>query len=427
MDGTAQQADAAQRSYSNAVIATDPPYYDNIGYSDLSDFFYIWLRRSLRDVHPALFASMLVPKAEELVANPYRHGGREGAESFFEAGFEHVFAHAREEASDDFPITVFYAFKQSELATEGLSNTGWATILEGMIRGGWSITATWPVRTERSGRMIAIGTSALASSVVLALRPRHADAGQTSRRGFIAALKRELPGALEEMRQGAIAPVDLAQATIGPGMGVFSRFERVVENDGSDMSVKTAIAVINQVLDEVLSEQEGDLDATTRFCLKWYEQYGWEAGPSGDAISLAQAYGTSEPALLNSGVLAKNGGSIHLAPAIDLPAAWNPITDHSISTWEVTLHLVRVLSAEDGGLDAASKLMAAANSRAEVDVDSVQRLAYRLFETATQKSRNDDARLFNLLGGSWTELTTTAGHVQLRPDVQDGFDFEDEG
>jgi len=420
--GHADQADAATREYRGMVVSTDPPYYDNIGYSDLSDFFYVWLRRSLRDVYPRLFASMLAPKADELVANPHRHSGRDGAKRFFETGFAHVFAHVREGASEDFPITVFYAFKQTDLDAEGLSNTGWATILEGMIRGGWSITATWPMRTELSNRMIAFGTSALASSIVLVLRPRHATAGQTSRRGFVATLKRELPGALEEMRQGAIAPVDLAQATIGPGMGVFSRYERVVENDGSDMSVKTAIAVINQAVDEVLAEQEGHLDATTRFCLTWYAQHGWAAGPAGDGINLSQAYGTSEPSLLNSGVLTKSGSTVRLVPPAGLPATWNPTTDHNISVWEIAMHLMRVLSAEDGGLEAAAKLMAAAGTRSEVEVESVQRLAYRLYEM-TQKSRPDDARLFNLLGGSWSDLTEAAGRVRLGAALQGSFDF----
>ena len=420
------QADAAARDYSGSVVSTDPPYYDNIGYSDLSDFFYVWLRRSLRDVHPALFASMLVPKAEELVANPYRHGSREGAERFFETGFEHVFARAREGASEDFPITVYYAFRQSELEQEGISSTGWATILEGMIREGWAITATWPVRSERAGRMISVGTNALASSIVLVLRPRHETAGQTTRRGFIAALKRELPAALERMREGAIAPVDLAQATIGPGMAVFSGFQRVVENDGSDMSVKTALALINQMLDEVLAEQEGDLDPDTRFCLKWYEQYGWAKAAFGDADVLSRAYNTSVRGLADAGVLTQSEGVVQLVRPQDLPASWNPVTDHRISVWEVALQLARVLSAEDGGLQAAAKLMAAAGSRSEVDVESVQRLAYRLYEM-TQKSRPDDARLFNLLGGSWSDLTELAGRVRLGAAVQGSFDFGGEG
>lgn len=423
--GTAVQADAATRDYSNAVLSTDPPYYDNIAYADLSDFFYVWLRRSSRALHPELFASILVPKAEELVANPYRHGGAASAEEFFEKGFEQVFARARVGASDNFPITVFYAFKQAELEHEGIASTGWATILQGMIREGWTITATWPVRTENENRLIGRGTNALASSIVLVLRPRNESAGQTTRRGFLVALKHELPGALEHMRASAIAPVDLAQATIGPGMGIFSRYQRVVENDGSEMSVRTALALINQVLDEVLAEQEGDLDADTRFCLKWYEQYGWARAPFGEADVLARAYNTSVRGLADAGVLMQGEGIIRLLQPQDLPPSWNPATDHRISVWEVTLHVARVLSAEDGGLPAAAKLMAAAETRSEIDVESVQRLAYRLYEM-TQKSRPDDARLFNLLGSSWSDLTQAAGRVQPATETQGSFDFENE-
>jgi len=422
----AVQADAASRDYSAVVVSTDPPYYDNIGYSDLSDFFYVWLRRSLREIHPALFASMLVPKAEELVANPYRHGGRDGAEKFFETGFEHVFAQAREGASEEFPITVYYAFKQSELEAEGVTSTGWATILEGMIREGWAITATWPVRSERSGRMISVGTNALASSIVLVLRPRHDTAGQTTRRGFLAALRRELPDALEKLRQGAIAPVDLTQATIGPGMAVYSNYTRVVENDGSDMSVKAALRLINQALDEVLAEGEGDLDADTRFCLKWYEQYGWHKGPFGEADLLARSYDTSVRGVADSGVLTQGEGIVQLISPADLPTMWNPVTDDRTSVWELMCHLGRLLSAEDGGLEPAARLMSAAATRPEIDVEAVQRLAYRLYEM-TKTSRTDDARLFNLVGGSWSDLTEAAGRVEVRTSVQSQFDLGDEG
>ncbi|MER6972608.1 DUF1156 domain-containing protein [Nocardioides sp. NPDC000445] len=423
--GNVSQLDAAARDYSTVVVATDPPYYDNIGYSDLSDFFYVWLRRSLKEVHQSLFASMLVPKAEELVANPYRHGGRDGAEKFFETGFEHVFAQARKGASNDFPVTVFYAFKQSELEAEGVTSTGWATILEGMIREGWAITATWPVRSERGGRMISVGTNALASSIVLVLRPRHETAGQTTRRGFLAALRRDLPDALENLRQGAVAPVDLTQATIGPGMAVFSNYTRVVENDGEDMSVKAALRLINQALDEVLAEGEGDLDADTRFCLKWYEQYGWGTGPFGDGDLLARAYNTSVRGLDDAGVLTQGEGIVQLIAPADLPANWDPIADDRVSVWEVMCHLGRVLSAEDGGLEPAAKLMAAASARSEVDVEAVQRLAYRLYEM-TKTSRTDDARLFNLIGGSWTDLAAAAAKAPAPTEVQTEIDFEGE-
>jgi putative DNA methylase len=423
--GKAAQSDAASRDYSGVIVSTDPPYYDNIGYSDLSDFFYVWLRRSLRDIHPSLFASMLVPKAEELVANPHRHSGRDGAEKFFETGFEHVFARARAGASDDYPITVYYAFKQSELAAEGITSTGWATILEGMIREGWAITATWPVRSERSGRMISVGTNALASSIVLVLRPRQATAGQTTRRGFLAALRRELPAALEKLRQGAIAPVDLTQATIGPGMAVFSSYARVVENDGSDMNVKAALSLINQALDEVLAEGEGDLDADTRFCLKWYEQYGWDKGLFGNADVLARSYNTSVRGIADSAVLKQGEGIVQLIAPENLPESWDPAKDDRISVWEVMCQVGRVLSAEDGGLDAAASLMSAAATRSEIDIESVQRLAYRLYEM-TKTSRTDDARLFNMIGGSWADLTQAAGRMRDPDSVQAAFDFEDE-
>lgn len=424
-EGFSSQSDAALRDYSNVVVSTDPPYYDNIGYSDLADFFYVWLRRSLRDVYPSLFASMLTPKAEELVANPYRHNGKDGAEKFFEEGFQRVFARARQGASEEFPVTVYYAFKQSELQREGITSTGWATILEGMIRGGWAITATWPVRTERAGRMIAVGTNALASSILLVLRPRHETAGQTTRRGFLAALRRDLPSALDQLRQGAIAPVDLAQATIGPGMAVYSSYTRVVENDGSDMSVKSAIALINQAVSEVLDEQLGDLDADTLLCLRWYEQFGWDKGPFGIAESLSVPYNVSVRGVADSGVLTADEGIVQLIRPADLSPTWNPVKDDRISIWEVMCHLGRLLSAEDGGVEPAAKLMAAAAARTEIEIDAVQRLAYRLYET-TKTSRTDDARLFNLVGGSWTDLTEAAGRVRGPDAVQAEINYEDE-
>lgn len=420
----ASQRDAAARDYSNVVVATDPPYYDNIGYSDLSDFFYVWLRRSLRSVHPEVFPTMLVPKAEELVANPYRHEGKEGAAKFFERGFENVFARARESASDNFPITVYYAFKQQELESEGVASTGWATLLEGMIRSGWTITATWPIRSERAGRMISVGTNALASSIVLSLRPRHATASATSRRGFLSALRAELPQALSEMQQGSIAPVDLAQSTIGPGMAIFSRYSQVLENDGTRMSVKTALALINQVLDEVLAENDGDLDTDSRFCLKWYIQNGWSTAAYGEADVLAKATNTSVGGLQNAGVLKAGEGKVQLVRPTDLPASWNPAQDDRISVWEVTCHLARVLSDEHGGIMPAARLLAATRDRGDVDLEAVQLLAYRLYELSQDK-RPEDARLFNALGGAWAELTDAAQHIEPAS-VQDTFDLGDD-
>lgn len=403
-----RQADAATRDYSGAVISTDPPYYDNIGYSDLSDFFYVWLRRSLRHVYPTLFSTVLVPKAEELVANPYRHGGKDKAAQFFEAGFEQVFARARESANGDFPMTVYYAFKQQELESEGVASTGWATMLEGMIRSGWAITATWPVRSERAGRMISIGTNALASSIVLALRPRHELAEAVSRGAFVRALKAELPAAIAEMQQGAIAFVDFAQATIGPGMAIFSRYGEVRQADGSAMTVRQALLLINQVLDEVLADEDGDLDADTRFCLAWYEQYGWKSQDYGLAEGLAVKFDRAVDGIARGGVLSAKEGRVTLVRPTDLPSTWNPRTDDRISVWEVTCHLARAL--ETAGIDAAGGLMAGVKQRGDVDLEDVQRLALRLYRLAETK-HPEDAGLFNALGSEWAAINEAAGRV----------------
>ncbi|HMT06306.1 MAG TPA: DUF1156 domain-containing protein, partial [Solirubrobacterales bacterium] len=379
-------AQADQRSAADHpggyLISTDPPYYDNIGYSDLSDFFYVWLRRSLRDVHPDILGTMLVPKADELVANPYRHEGREGAKKFFEEGFYEVFAKARESAFDEYPITVYYAFKQSDSDADGEASTGWETLLDGMIRAGWEITATWPMRSELSNRMLSHGTNALASSIVLSLRPRPEDAPTTDRRGFLASLKAELPDALRKLEEGHIAPVDLPQAAIGPGMAVFSSFSRVIEADGSQMTVRSALARINEILDEVLNEQEGDFDPTTRFAIAWYRQHGYSTGKFGDANNLANARNTSVDSMAKSGILDSAAGKVTLIAPSDLPAGYDPTTDEQISTWEVLGHMIRAL--EEGGVGSAAAILEAAGERPEdpVDKESVKELAFLLFPLA---------------------------------------------
>ena len=400
-----EQADAATRDYSGVVISTDPPYYDNIGYSDLSDFFYVWLRRSLKSIHPRLLSTVLVPKEEELVANPYRHGGRDGAKDFFEDGFERVFTHARRDANPDYPMTVYYAFKQSETTDAGRGSTGWATILGAMIRSGWAVTATWPIRSERRGRMRDVNSNALASSIVLVLRPRPEDAPIIDRRGLMRELRASLPGAVETLRSGGIAPVDLAQAAIGPGMGVFSRYSRVVSPDGSDMSVAEALMQINAVLDEVLTDQDDDLDPDTRWCLSWYETRGFDEGPYGDAETLASARNASIDALRRSGVLNAGGGRVSLIAPPDLPGDYDPRTDDRISHWEVVLHLARAL--ETGGLDSTGRLLAGARERG-LDGDALRSLAYRLYDLAEKHGRTRDGGLFNGLGSSWPEIEAAA-------------------
>ncbi len=421
----AVQADAATRDYAGVVVATDPPYYDNIGYANLSDFFYGWLRRSLRQVSPALFGTLQTPKADELVADPYRHGGRQEASDFFERGFNDVFSQIRKESPSNFPITVFYAFKQSEVDEGGAASTGWQTLLEGMLASGWEVTATWPIRTERQGKVSGINANMLASSIVLALRTRPATAEALNRRSFIAALKDELPAALRKLQQGSIAPVDLAQAAIGPGMEVFSRYSRVVEADGSDMSVRTALALINQVLDEVLAEQEGDFDAETRFCVKWFSQFGWNEASSGEADILTRAVDTSVTRLERGGVFRAAAGKARLLEPSAMSSDWDPALDKDISVWEVAVRTAHALQAE--GAEKAGEWMAAASIR--VDIDAVKELSYLLYSVSEKKGWTESALLFNGLGTSWSELATAA-RAPKAPSAQQGafdLDAEDEG
>jgi putative DNA methylase len=418
-------ADAATRETRGHLLVTDPPYYDNIGYSDLSDFFYIWLRRSLRSTYPELLGTMLVPKAEELVANPYRHHGKEGAKKFFEDGFRNVFARAREGANPDYPITVWYAFKQSDSSRDGRSSSGWETLLDGMIRSGWAITATWPNRSERSGRMISVGTNALASSIILALRPRGENAPTIDRRGFIAALQRELPDALRELQLGRIAPVDLPQAAIGPGMAVFSRYANVIEANGEPMTVQSALARINEILDQVLNEQEGDFDAPTRFAIAWYRQHGYKTGKFGDANNIANARNTTVEAMDRGGILTSAAGKVTLLAPAALPADYDPSADEQISAWEVLHHMIAAL--ERGGITEAAQLLAAAGSRTDgpVDADLVKELAFLLFPIAEKNGWTQDALTFNTLATAWPEIVHAARDGVATHPEQASFDLED--
>ena len=402
--GRVEQADASKRSFEGLLISTDPPYYDNIGYSDLSDFFYVWLRRTLRDIYPDLLATLLVPKDEELVANPYRHGGKAGAERFFESGFREIFAHARASAYDDFPITVYYAFKQSETDDNGEASTGWETLLEGMIRSGWEITSTWPMRSERGGRMISVGTNALASSIVLSLRPRPENAPSVDRRGYLDELREELPTSLRELQQGAIAPVDLAQAAIGPGMAVFSRYSKVVEPNGKNVTVREALRLINTVLAEVLSDQEGDFDTDTRWCLKWYETHGFDKAAYGEAETLATAFGTSVRGLDHSGGVSAKGGHVKLLTTAELPDNYRPERDDRISLWEVAIHIVKAL--DEKGLEEAGRILHGASGRVEPEL--VKELAYLVFSLAEKRSATQVAGMYNALVTSWPEVTAAA-------------------
>ena len=419
--GIASQFDAARQAISSGkVVSTDPPYYDNIGYADLSDFFYVWLRRSLRPVFPELFSTMAVPKAEELVATPYRHGNKEKAEIFFLDGMTYAMHRLAEQAHPAFPVTIYYAFKQSESdGGEGTTNTGWDTFLAAVIEAGFAISGTWPVRTEMPGRALErSGTNALASSIVLACRPRAANAPTATRRDFIAALKRELPEALAHLQAGNVAPVDLAQAAIGPGMAVYTRFSRVLDAEGKPLSVRAALALINQTLDEALAEQEGDFDADSRFALAWFEQYGFSEGEFGVADVLARAKATAVDGVAEAGIIAAGRGKVRLLKPAELPADWDPASDKRLTVWEMVHQLVRVLEA--GGESTAAALVAKLGSRAE----TARELCYRLYTLCERKKRAAEAMAYNALVQSWPEIARLAREsvAAKAPETEDMFE-----
>jgi putative DNA methylase len=423
-EGRVEQQDAATRDYTGVVVSTDPPYYDNIGYSDLSDFFYVWLRRTLKAVYPELLSTMQVPKAEELVANPYRHGGKVEAKDFFEDGFRSVFARVRESARTDIPMTVWYAFKQSDSDDGSEASTGWETLLEGMIRSGWEITSTWPSRSEMSNRMMAKDMNALASSIVLSLRPRPEGSPTTDRRGFITALEEELPGALRKLQQGRIAPVDLPQAAIGPGMAVFSRYAAVLEPNGKKMTVRAALARINEILDQVLNEQEGDFDSTSRFAIAWYRQHGYGIGKFGDADNLARARNTSVEVMDRDAILTSRAGNVQLIKSSELLRDYDVLKDTHTSNWEALHHVIKVL--ERDGIAPAGDFLQAALTRPDgaIAADLVKELAHLLFRIAEGNGWTKDALSFNNLVTSWPEILDAARSTRKATAKQDAFNFD---
>ncbi|MBN8517037.1 MAG: DUF1156 domain-containing protein [Candidatus Accumulibacter sp.] len=435
--GSAIQADATrQETSSGKVVSCDPPYYDNIGYADLSDFFYVWLRRSLKPVFPDLFATLAVPKAEELVATPYRHGNKQKAETFFLNGMTQAMHRLAEQAHPAFPVTIYYAFKQAESdGADGTTNTGWDTFLAAVIEAGFAISGTWPMRTELSNRMIGSGTNALASSIVLVCRPRPANAPTATRRDFVTALKAELPAAIRLLqglpqRQSPmtysltpttfIAPVDLAQAAIGPGMAVFTRYAKVLDAEGKPLPVRAALALINQTLDEALAKQEGDFDADSRWALTWFDQTGFAEGDYGVAEQLSKSKNTSVGGLDEAGILVSRAGKVRLLKPDELPADWDPLTDKRLSHWEIVHQLIRAL--EYGGESAAAALVAKLGSKAE----TARELCYRLYTLCERKKRAVEAMAYNGLVQSWPEITRLAAEKPraLIPGTPDLFGHE---
>ena len=406
-----QQDAQTQQVSTGKLISTDPPYYDNIGYADLSDFFYVWLRKSLKPIFPNLYATVAVPKAEELVATPYRHGGKAEAETFFLDGMTQAMHNLAGQAHPAFPVTIYYAFKQSDTADDsGTHSTGWVTFLEAVLQAGFALTGTWPMRTEMGSRMIGSGTNALASSIVLVCRQRAADAATISRREFIRELNAALPDALLDMTRGGVnspvAPVDLSQAIIGPGMAIFSQYAAVLEADGTPMRVRTALQLINRFL------AEDDFDHDTQFCLAWFEHQGWATAKFGDADVLARAKGTSVGGLAEAGVVDSSAGNLRLLRWAEMPRDWSPEADAQSKggtpIWEALHQLIRALNQD--GETAAGALLARMPAQAE----PMRSLAYRLYTLCERKGWAEDARAYNELVTAWSAIeseATSAGVV----------------
>lgn len=417
--GYSLQADANTQSISkNKIISTDPPYYDNIFYADLSDFFYIWQRKALKHIYPMLYATLAVPKTEELVATPHRHGGKDQAELFFLKGMTNAMKRIAEQAHPHFPITIYYAFKQAESRIDGIASTGWETFLEAVLKAGFMILGTLPIRTEREARSVSIGTNALASSIIIVCRKLNPDSPIITRREFLNYLKSELLYALRHMQRSNIAPVDLAQSAIGPGMAVYTRYSKVVDAAGQPLTVREALTLINQVLDEVLAEQEGDFDADSRWALAWFEQFGFSEGEYGIAETLSKAKNTSVNGLVEAGILVSSRGKVRLLKPAELPADWDPENDARLTNWEMVHHLIRELEAN--GERAAAVLVAKLGAKAETARD----LAYRLYSICERKKRAAEALSYNGLVQSWLEIARLSGEEGKRLKPQTSL-FED--
>ena len=418
--GFARQADASTQNISrDKIISTDPPYYDNVPYADLSDFFYVWLRCSLRSVFPNLFATLVVPKAEELVAFAHRHDkGKAGAEAFFLDGMTQAMHRIAEYAHPSFPVTIYYAFKQSENDSDaGTASTGWETFLDAVVRAGFATSGTWPMRTELGNRMRGMASNALASSIVLVCRQRSTNATLATRSDFLRALKLELPQALKRLQQGNIAPVDLAQASIGPGMAIYSQFSKVLEPDDTTMSVRTALKLINQVLDETLAEQEGEYDEDTRWALAWFEEYGFSEGPYGRAEQLSRAKNTSIQGLEKAGVITAKSGKTRLLTNDELSEGWDPLKDDRLTVWEALHHLIRIL--HKVGEVKTGQLLAAIQQKNGSVADAVRDLCYRLYSICEKKKWAKEALEYNGIITTWADISKVAENAAPVIIIQD--------
>jgi putative DNA methylase len=404
-----RDARTARNREQSYIVCTDPPYFENISYADLADIFYVWQARMLKQFWPDLYRTIVVNKEPEIVAEPVRYGGKAAAAKSFAEGMQQAIASTAQVANGN-PITMFYAYKQSESDDEGIFSAGWAGFLQGLVDAGLTVEGTWPLRTERSARKIGLGTNALASSIVLVCRKRDTQPEVVTRADLVRTLKRELPHAIDDIRKAGVGPVDMQQSVIGPGMGVFSRYEKVLEDDDSAMLVKTALSLINRVWEEIDQELDAAFDAETQVALAWFATFGFDAKPSGELITLANAKNIGTSALFDSGVFKDLKGKTALTPREELPKGWTPASDKTLTVWECVQHTARVLNAEDGGGAAAARLVAQMGAKAA----EARALAYRLFEIATQKGWSAEALIYNELAQEWPKLEDLASSIEIR-------------
>ena len=420
--GHASQGDATKQKISmDKVISTDPPYYDNIAYADLSDFFYSFQRKALKELYPEIYTTLAVPKESELTALKYRHKTKDAANYFFEDGMFKAIKNLALLSHPAFPVTIYYAFKQSETKGVETSSSGWVTFLSAVINAGFEIVGTWPVRTEKEGRSVGIGTNALASSVVLVCKKRPPQTESISRRQFQRELREEMPEALEAMIGGEtgqtpIAPVDLAQSAIGPGMAMFSKYEAVLNQDGSKMSVHDALILINRAITEYLNPDSGNVDADTLFCDNWFSQYGWSEGTFGEADTLARAKGTSVDGVRDAGVVESGGGKVRLLKWTEYADGWDPRDDERTPIWEACHQMIKVLNQQ--GETAAGALLAQMPEKGE----PIRQLAYHLYTLCERKKWASDARAYNELIGAWHGIVA-ASHETGHKGTQFGMDL----
>jgi putative DNA methylase len=381
-----------------ALVATDPPYFDAIGYADLSDYFYVWHRRALKRVHPDLYTTMAAPKQGELTAIAAHHGNdRQMARNYFIDGFTDTFRNLQASLAPGLPMIVVYASREQKGGND--EQTRWSSILTSIVNADMEITGTWPILGTTDRRMVGQGSNVVATYIAMTCRPRLSEAQTTSLADFNRALRRELAVSIRDLQAASILPVDLAQAAMGPGMQIYSRYRSVLDQSGHPVPVEHALRLINAALGEVLDEQEGELDPDSRFAVRWWETYGWTAAPFGEADKTARPLGISADDVLRAKVAESIGGKVFLLGSGELDNQWVPSADIRPTAWEAVHHLAHRLIDKGGELEAARLMAVLGNLQ-----DPAMALVYRLHDIAANKGRTGDQERYNALINSWAEL-----------------------